>query len=49
LEATMTALASAGIGMPWLTARLSLAFVPCGSIAVILPTFTPATRTSSPG
>ncbi len=45
----MTALASAGMGTDRSTARVILALVPCGSIFVIVPTFTPATLTWSPG
>jgi hypothetical protein len=44
----MTALASAGIGTPRSMLIVILAWVPSGSIELILPTFTPDTRTSSP-
>ena len=45
----MIALASAGTGTFRSTANVILALVPCDLIAVMVPTLTPATRTSSPG
>ncbi len=45
----MIALASAGTATPRSMAMVSLACPPAGSISVMVPTLTPATRTSSPG
>jgi hypothetical protein len=47
--ATTTAFASEDTRMPWSTSNVKIACVASGWIAVMVPTLTPAMRTSSPG